>query len=84
MFPPKLERNAFRASNGELGWTRSEICLVVEVLSSRDIGILGGELWWVKDDSTNRVGIIPQRHGPPAVYKWETKRETQRAMAASH
>jgi hypothetical protein len=44
MFPPELERNAFRASNGEFGWTRAQIPLVVNVLRSHGIGILGGEL----------------------------------------
>ena len=32
MFPPELERDAFRAGNGELGWAHAEIPLVVEVL----------------------------------------------------
>jgi hypothetical protein len=31
-----------------------------------------GELWWVRDGSV--YGLIPQRHGPPAVYPWETSR----------
>src|SRR5579863_4943189 len=34
MFPPELERGAFRASNGEYGWTRAQISVVVEVLRS--------------------------------------------------
>jgi hypothetical protein len=32
-------------------------------------------LWWVRDGSTNREGCIPQRHDPPGVYTWETKRQ---------
>jgi len=77
MFPPELERDAFRASNGELGWTRVQIPVVVEILRSHGIGILGGELWWVRDDFADWVGLIPQRHGPPGVYHWETKRESE-------
>ncbi len=30
MFSPELERDAFRASNGEFGWTRGQIPAVVE------------------------------------------------------
>ena len=75
MFPPELERDAFHATNGELGWSRLQIPAVVEVLRSHGLGILGGELWWVQEGSRDWVGLIPQRDGPPAVYPWETKRE---------
>ena len=75
MFPSGLERDAFRANNGEFGWTRAEIPVVVQVLRSYGMGILGGELWWVRRGFTDWVGLIPQRHGPPAVYLWNTERE---------
>jgi hypothetical protein len=75
MFPRELERDAFRASNGELGWTRAQIPSVVNILRTQGLGILGGELWWVRDGFTDWAGLIPQRHGPPGVYVWETKRE---------
>ncbi|SRR6266567_3268857 len=75
MFPPELERDAFRASNGEFGWTRPQVPLVVEFLKSHEFGILGGELWWVRDGFADWTGIIPQRHGPPGVYPWVTNRE---------
>jgi hypothetical protein len=75
MFPPELEANAFRIDNGEFGWTRRQIPLVVDVLRGLGLGILGGELWWVRDGNTG-YGLIPQRHGPPAVYPWETKRQS--------
>jgi hypothetical protein len=74
MFPPELERDAFRTANGEFGWTREQIPLVVEVLRSHGMGILGGELWWVRDESAHWDGLIPQRHGPPAVYTWAADR----------
>ncbi len=74
MFPPSLEHDAFRADNGELGWTREQIPMVVKVLCSLRVGILGGELWWVDDGIKDWKGCIPQRHGPPGVYSWETKR----------
>jgi hypothetical protein len=75
MFPADLEQSAFRASNGEFGWTRSQIPLVVDILRSNRIGILGGELWWVREGSRDWVGLIPQRHGPPGIYHWETARD---------
>jgi hypothetical protein len=69
MFPPELERDAFRADNGEFGWTREQIPQVVNILRSQELAILGGELWWVKDGSTG-WDLIPQRDGRRAVYRW--------------
>jgi hypothetical protein len=74
MFPPELESVAFRTENGEFGWTRAQIPQVVEVLRSQGMGILGGELWWLRDESTSCYLLIPQRHGPPAVYTWAADR----------
>lgn len=71
MFPPELERDVFRAENGEFGWTRAQIPLAVDLLRSQGIAILGGELWW---DHEGIRGVIPQRHIAPAVYHWETYR----------
>jgi hypothetical protein len=73
MFSPELVRDAFQVSNGEFGWTREQIPIVVDVLRSCGMGILGGELWWVGDGATV-WSLIPQRHGPPAVYPWVTDR----------
>src|SRR5437879_3928841 len=70
MFPPEL-KPAFRAENGEFGWTREQLPLAVDVLRRRSLAILGGELWWVRD-GIGVYGLIPQRQGPPAVYPWET------------
>jgi hypothetical protein len=62
MFPPCLEHDAFRTDNGELGWTRAQIPLVVSILRSQPVGILGGELWWVRDGMEGWNSCIPQRH----------------------
>ena len=74
MFPPELERDAFRVGNGEFGWTGAQIPLVVNFLRSQGLGILGGELWWVPDGSAHWFRSIPQRHGAPGVYPWTTDR----------
>lgn len=71
LFPPELEQNAFQTGDGEFGWTRAQIPLVVGTLRSNLIAILGGELWWTYNAIS---GAIPQRSGPPAVYGWETNR----------
>jgi|HubBroStandDraft_4_1064222.scaffolds.fasta_scaffold1022334_1 hypothetical protein len=81
MFPPGLENDAFRASNGELGWSRAQIPEVVHVLCSHGFGILGGELWWIRDGCTDIVSLIPQRNGSPGVYVWETTREPEESWA---
>jgi hypothetical protein len=44
MFPPELESRAFRADNGEFGWTREQIPSVVNILHGHCLAILGGEL----------------------------------------
>jgi hypothetical protein len=75
MFPAELERNAFRSSNGEFGWTRFQVPVVVDALVLHQIAILGGELWWVRDGFADWVGLIPQQNGPPGIYVWETKRK---------
>jgi hypothetical protein len=80
VFPPALKRDAFRATNGEFGWTRAQIPMVVDVLRSNGIAILGGELWWVRDGSTD-WDLIPQGQGPRAVYVWETKRQPDEAWS---
>lgn len=76
MFSPDLERRAFRAPNGEFGWARDDARLAIRVLADHGQAILGGELWWVPRGVTTRTGLIPQRAGPPAVYPWETRRQT--------
>ena len=74
MFPEELKNASFRAINGEYGWTRSQVPPVVAILRGKQLAILGGELWWVLEDSDSWNGLIPQRKGPDAAYTWETKR----------
>ena len=44
------------------------------ILRHHGLGVLGGELWWVRDEVVDWDGLIPQRQGAPGVYSWETKR----------
>jgi hypothetical protein len=74
MFPVELERDAFRSQNGEVGWTRPQAIVAIEVLRRHDMAILGGELWWVKEDGLIRTSL-PQRQGPPALYVWSNDRQ---------
>lgn len=80
MFPPELEREAFRSGN-EFGWTRAQIPVVVEVLRSQGMAILGGELWYVRechDGFKELYSSIPQREDIPShywgLYVWATDR----------
>jgi hypothetical protein len=70
----ELERDAFRSQNGEFGWTRAHAILAIEVLHRHDMAILGGEVWWVKEDGLIRTSL-PQRQGPPALYIWSNDRQ---------
>jgi hypothetical protein len=82
MFPTELAGRAFRASNGEFGWTREDARLAVRIVARQRLAILGGELWWVLEGATTWTGLIPQRRGPAAVYPWETVRMNGEAWAA--
>lgn len=75
MFPPELERDAFRSDNGEFGWTQAQIPTVVEILRSHRMGILGGELWWVRDGATDWE-LLPRRNGSRDAYVWTTNRRS--------
>jgi hypothetical protein len=74
MFPAELERNAYRANNGEFGWTREQIPQVVEVLCSQAMAILGGELWYLNEEGRIKPSV-PQRQGPSVLYCWNTERD---------
>lgn len=70
-----LERLAFHAPNGELGWSRDDARDAVAQLGDR-IAILGGEVWYVPEGQRFWTGLIPQRDGDrPGVYSWTAERE---------
>jgi hypothetical protein len=72
--PLELTRRAFRVANGEFGWSREDARTVVAILAGAQCAVLGGELWWVPAGAKQWTGLIPQQHGPAAVYPWETER----------
>ncbi|MGA9882539.1 MAG: hypothetical protein WBQ34_02345 [Candidatus Acidiferrales bacterium] len=72
-FLPELERSAYRAGNGEFGWTREQTPQVIGILRAHAMAILGGELWYVKDGRI--TPSVPQREGPSALYCWSTERD---------
>ena len=73
LFPTELTSRAFRADNGEFGWSRGDAPVAIAILAKARRAILGGELWWVPPGATE-WGLVPQRHGPHAVYHWDTQR----------
>src|SRR5579862_3599120 len=84
MFPPELEANAFRARNGEFGWTREQIPIAVDILRSKGMAILGGELWYRRkccDGFIEMYSSIPQREDIPSqywgYYVWTTDRKPE-------
>jgi hypothetical protein len=79
VFPAGLKA-AFQAANGEFGWTREQVPLVVSFLRHRSLAILGGELWWVRDGVPG-WDLIPTRNGGFAVCPWETSRRPAEAWS---
>jgi len=82
MFPTDLEQRAFRAANGEFGWSREDAQSAISILVQQQLAILGGEVWWVPEGASGWTGIIPQRVGHPGVYAWSTEREPGEEWAA--
>ena len=74
MFSDALKQSAFRAANGEYGWTAKQAREVVAILRAHDLAVLGGELWWVPEGSATWVGRFRSAKAPDTVYAWETKR----------
>src|SRR5579872_543568 len=72
MFPPELEREAFR-SGDEFGWTRQQIPLVIDILRANAMGILGGELWC--EGPSGLTTIFPDPRGGRCIYSWITDRK---------
>ncbi|HEY1308032.1 MAG TPA: hypothetical protein VGF24_30980 [Vicinamibacterales bacterium] len=56
-----------------MAWSREDGRLAISILVRKQRAIVGGELWWVKEDVREWTGLIPQRQGS-AVYSWETMR----------
>lgn len=74
MFPADLIQRAFRASNGEFGWSREDLHAAVSVLVAHGLAVLGGEIWWVPEGAKGWTGLIPLREGAIAVYHCESER----------
>ena len=69
--PVSLLQKAFRASNGELAWTRSDAIEAAKALTISGMAILGGEVW-LTDEDGHWQGNIPQADGgPDGIYAWE-------------
>ena len=82
MLLEEIEKEAFRATNAEFGWTRAQIHHVVPILRSQLLAVVGGEVWWVLDGARSWNGLIPQRNGPDGVYTWETKRRPDESWSS--
>lgn len=82
MLPEEIRKAAFKATNGEFGWTRAQVPEVVRILREQRLAILGGEVWWVLDGARAWNGSIPQHQGVDAVYAWETMREPPESWLA--
>ncbi len=81
MFPPDLELGAFKLSNGEFGWTRDQIPRVVTILIEHNLGILGGELWWIPPGADTFL-TVPQADGTRACYPWTAEQKPDEPWAA--
>jgi hypothetical protein len=72
-FSADLLSRAFRASNGELAWTKSDAIQAARELVAGGIAVLGGEVWLIMEQG-RWDGLIPQANGTvPGVYTWEPR-----------
>jgi hypothetical protein len=70
--PDEMIARAFRASNGELAWKRSDALQVVAAMADAGIGILGGEAWAPLEDGRIYVGARLTVGSVTGPYNWET------------
>ena len=85
--PDVIKLLAFRATNGELAWSRADIETALAAICDSQQAILGGEVWMINVATTivgkevrlvNRPGswhgLIPPRTGDiGAVWSWDTE-----------
>ncbi len=70
--PTSITAAAYRASNGELAWRRSDINAALATLAESGHAVLGGEVW-VALGGGRWDGLVPNaRGGPPGVWHWDT------------
>lgn len=57
----------------EFAWRRADLKMAFESIVDSGQAILCGEVWLVKDESKNWIGLIPSNdNSPPGVWHWET------------
>ena len=71
-FSRDLETSAHRTATGEYAWRRPDALRAARALAGAGRAILGGELWLIRGSEIH--GVLPQRSGPPGVYRWESER----------
>jgi hypothetical protein len=70
--PEPITALAYRATNGELAWQRSDIPAALAAIAASGHAVLGGEVW-VTLGGGQWHGLVPDRHGgPPGVWHWDT------------
>jgi hypothetical protein len=70
--PELITAIAYRATNGELAWRRSDIPVALSAIVASGRAVLGGEVWVAVGNGLWR-GLVPDIHsGPPGVWSWHT------------
>jgi hypothetical protein len=70
--PEPITAAAYRASNGELAWRRSDIPAALSAIAASGQAVLGGEVWIAVGEGRWH-GMVPDRLGGlPGVWHWDT------------
>src|SRR5215813_7884351 len=70
--PRSVTSRAFRASNGEYAWRRTDLPEALRAIAGTSWAILGGEVWAVLNNEI--WAAIPEvGGGPSGVWGWETQ-----------
>jgi hypothetical protein len=77
VLPEPITARAYRATNGELAWRRTDIPAALAAIGESGQAVLGGEVWVAVGDG-RWLGMIPDaRGGPPGVWHWDTAPRTE-------
>ena len=70
--PDVIAKLAYRSTNGELAWRRSDVLAALDAIAKSGQATLGGEVWVALGEGRWH-GLVPKAGGRlPGVWQWDT------------